>query len=106
MDAEPVLEKSFVARLFDLSFTCFVTTQIVSLLYSLAILAAAIAALLILARGITSGSGVVGAGSLVFAPLTFFGIVLVARIGLETAVVVFRIGENTAYIARRCSPND
>jgi hypothetical protein len=61
---------------------------------------------MILASGVASGSVVVVAASITLAPFAFAGIVLSARIALETAVFVFRLSKNAAYIARRCSPDD
>lgn len=112
----PILEKGFLGRLFDPSFSEFVTTKIVSVLYVLAIIFGGLMSLFIglmsfmgagmLAAATGSRSEVaifmVAAGtSLLFVPVVFFVFVLIARISLEAMVVVFRIADNTTRLARQ-----
>jgi hypothetical protein len=100
MDPGNVVNKGFFVRLFDLSFSDFVTTKIVSLLYIIAIILAGLLSLAMLSNGLNSRSGWTGVASLISAPLFFFLFVLLARIWLEAVVVVFRIADNTSIMAR------
>lgn len=98
MDNQP---RSFFSLLFDLSFSRFVTPSIVRVVFIIAIITAGIGAL-----GILAGFSVGGpqGGSFIFALitalLTFLIWVILARIGLEAVVALFRIAENTNTIAR------
>lgn len=94
------------SRLFDLSFEYRVTPRIIPALYLLLIVAAAMVALVIVAAGLTSGSVFLAAAALVFGPMVFLTLVLLARIALETAAAVARMDRNVAYLARRASPHD
>lgn len=90
--------KSFIGSLFDLSFSEFVTTQIIKIVYVLLIVASAFGALVILIGGIGSGNFLKGVGSIVLAVVLFALYVLVARIWMELLIVVFRIAENTGRL--------
>jgi len=92
-------EESLVSLLTDFSFSKFVTTRIVKFLYVLSIVLAGLSALGILVGGMSRGGG--GAVvSLFLAPVAFVVMVLASRVWLEIVVVVFRIAENTAAVAR------
>ena len=87
-------QTGFFGGLFDLSFSEFVTTRVIKVLFVILIILSAIAALGLLIGGIAKG----GVGALLFiiiAPIAFFLYVLMARIWLELIIVVFRIAENT-----------
>lgn len=88
----------FIGSLFDLSFSEFVTTKIIKLLFILALIGAAIAALAIVIAGFGSGSGAMGILALLVSPVVFFLYALLARIWLELIIVVFRIAENTGRL--------
>ena len=98
--------EGFTARLFDASFARQVTPRILAALYFLLVVAAGIAALLIIAAGLTSGSLLLATAGLAFGPMVFCVIVFLARVGLEVAAAVLRIEKNVAYLARRASPED
>lgn len=93
--------KGFFGALFDLSFSEFVTTRLIKLLFMIAIAASALCALVMIIYGFSFGGGTVGFLSLILAPIIFFIDVLLARIWLELIIVVFRIAENTSEIARQ-----
>ena len=97
-------EKGFFELLFDFSFSEFVTTKIIKVLYVLAIHGAGIAALMTLFSGFAtkSFSGVLY--GLVMTPIVFLLGTLVARIWLETLIVLFRIAENTTKLVRGHEP--
>ena len=92
-------QKSFFESLFDLSFTSFVTSKIIKLLYVLSIVGVALASLffIILAFGVSTTAGVLTL--LVGAPLLFFISVIYSRVLLEIVIVIFRISEHAAEIA-------
>lgn len=93
-------QSGFFSALFDVSFEQFVTRRVISVLYVLAMVAAALWGLMFLGGTITSGEpGLVLVG-LIAAPLGFFLAVIYVRVLLEVVVVLFRVGEHTDYIAR------
>lgn len=91
-------EKGFFGSLFDLSFSSFITTKIIRFLYALMIFFSGIAALVIIVNGLSRGF-IWGLGSLIIAPLLFLLYVILGRIFLELAIVIFRIAENIAEIS-------
>jgi hypothetical protein len=92
---------SFFNSLFDFSFTDFITSKIVKLLYGLSIVASGLIALFLIIVGfnISTGFGVVML--LIVAPLVFILSVIYARVLLEIIIVIFRIAENAAEIAQQ-----
>ena len=83
---------SLISSLFDFSFSSFVTTKFVRLIY----------ALLLLVNGflaITVGLAFFPLG-LVLAPIGFLLGAAFARVGLEVTIVLFRIAENVQELAR------
>ena len=97
-------EKGFFGRLFDLSFSEFITTKIIKVLYVLSMIGAGFWGLTVLFGGFATKSfgGVVG--GLILAPIAFIVSIILARIWLETLIVLFRIAENTAKIAEKGEP--
>jgi len=96
-------KKGFFGSLFDLSFTEFVTTRIVAVLYVIGIIWAGIIGLAILIGGFKGG---VGAGilGLIVAPVVFLICVLWTRVWLEVVIVFFRIAENTGRLVQQAEP--
>ena len=92
--------RQFFSQLFDFSFTEFVTTRIIKVLYVLAIFFAAAIAIVGIV-GAFSESAVAGGVLLVLSPLWLLLCVVVARVMLEIVVVMFRIAEYVGEIARR-----
>ena len=93
--------KGIIACIFDFSFSEFVTTRIIKILFILAILLAGLWALIILGAGFASKDAGTIFGSLIMAPLVFFFAVLWSRVWLELIVVAFRIAENTARLVEQ-----
>lgn len=93
-------DRGFFGRLFDLSFSEFITTSVVRFLYVLLLIVIAIGYLVAIITGFANSFGrgllmiVVGAvGALLY--------ILFARIWMEILIVVFRIAENTQELAEQ-----
>ncbi len=93
--------RGFLASLFDLSFTSYVTTKIIRLLYVLAIIGVCLGALAVLVSGFTSdgASGVLR--GLIGAPIVLVVGLILARVYTELLMVLFVIAENTTAIRQR-----
>ena len=91
--------KGFFGALFDFTFSDFVTTKIVKVLYVLWIIAAVVGALfaIVAAFGLSAWLGLLML--IVLAPLGFVIAVIYGRVCLEIIIVIFRIAENTSDIA-------
>jgi hypothetical protein len=91
----------FLASLFDFSFTRFVTTKLIKILYAIGVAVAAIVAL-----GFTLsafGQNIIfGLVTLfVLAPLVFLTATIYWRVMMELVIVLFRAAEHLAEIARQ-----
>jgi len=91
----------FFQALFDFSFTEFVTTKIIKLLYGLTLFFAGITALILIIIGFSAHPGVGIVTLLILAPLLFFISVIYGRVLLEIIIVIFRIAEHMAEIAQQ-----
>jgi len=108
------MDRGFFGSLFDLSFTSFVTTKLVKVLYILSLVLLAIAYIVIAIACFNSGSdsvsvsdtgmlqqhsgGNTGLGLLwlfIIGPLLLFFYTLFYRVMFELIIVLFRIFENT-----------
>jgi hypothetical protein len=91
--------KGFVAALMDLTFTEFITTRIIKLLYVLEVIACLLASVGLIVSGLRGGfvGTIIG---IVLAPIVFVIGVICARVGLEVVIVMFRIAENTSEVVR------
>jgi hypothetical protein len=96
-------QKGFFGKLFDLSFSEFITISIIKVLYIIAIILSAIGALVVLIGGFTKGVGAAIAG-IILAPLVFLLYVLIARVWMELIMVLFKIAENTGKMAGQDTP--
>ena len=92
--------KGLLSALFDFSFTSFITTKLVRVLYGIGIAVSGLVALSIVAGGLRQGAAA-GVGALILGPLLFLLSVMYARVVLEVLIVIFRIAEHTAEIARQ-----
>lgn len=92
-------DKGTLNALFDFSFSTFITTRLIKILYILAIIAAGIAAFGIIVSGFAQGF-FAGLLSCIVAVLAFAIYVIMARIWLELIIVIFRISENVDVIAK------
>jgi hypothetical protein len=95
------IDKDFFGSLFDFSFTNFITSKIIKLLYGLSILGAAVLAFVVIIAGFARGTGSGVFALLIFAPLVFLLCVIYTRVGLELIIVLFRIAEHIAQIAEQ-----
>ena len=92
--------KGLFESLFDISFKTLVTPRVIKVLYALSIVAAGFISIVLIIEGFSESLGK-GVLSLFFvAPLVFLILVISSRIIYELAIVVFRIYDHTADIAR------
>jgi uncharacterized membrane protein len=92
-------DKGFFGALFDMSFSEFVTTKLVKLLYILLLIAIAIGLVVGLITSLVSmfsrGGFLAGLMGLIFTPIGALIWIIMARVWMELIIVVFRIAENT-----------
>lgn len=86
--------KGFLSRLFDTSFKEFMTPSILRVLFWLGVVIATLYALGILVTFIAGGGAGILIG-LILAPIVFFIVVIMTRVYIELAAVLFKIEENT-----------
>ncbi|MER3420155.1 MAG: hypothetical protein C4290_06350 [Chloroflexota bacterium] len=96
----PITGASFFQALFDLSFSEFITTRIIKVLYVLVLIGVGLVSLAIFFSLAQSGAGGLIVG-LIVAPLLFLLYVIVARVWMELVIVIFRIAEYTRQIAQQ-----
>ncbi len=93
-------KRGLFESLFDISFKTLVTPRIIKILYALSIIAAGFISAVLIFEGFSDSVGK-GILSLFFvSPLVFLILVISSRIVYELAIVVFRISDQTAEIAR------
>ncbi len=88
------MDKGFLSSLFDLSFTSYITTSILKILYTIYLVVGAIA-ILVMLIGAVKGSASTFLIALVLSPIFYILYAVMVRIGLEVIAVIFRIEENT-----------
>jgi hypothetical protein len=86
--------KGFFDTVFDLSFSRFLTTRLVSPLLVVAVVAGLIGAHILIVYGLALHWLL----PIVLTPLAFALWVVLARLGLELIVALFRIAENTGQL--------
>jgi len=91
--------QGFARRLFDFSFREYVTTQILRVIYILAILMAALSALAFIGGGFAQ-SMLVGFVFLIISPVIFLIYVIAARVWVELIIVLFRISEDLSTLVK------
>lgn len=101
MEEGQVDQKGFFAELFDISFSDFITTKIIRVLYVISIVAAVLWTLFMVVSVFTSQGVVIGIVALIISPILFILAVICARIYWELIMVVFRIADNTDKIVER-----
>jgi hypothetical protein len=96
----PTEEGPFFTRLFDFTFTHFVTPSLIKILYILSLIVIGLGFLVIVIAGFTQGflNGLLG---LIFGGIGAVIYVILARLWLEIVIVLFRIEENTERIANK-----
>lgn len=92
--------RGFFGQLLDFSFTEFITTKIIKVLYGLAIFIAAVFTILLII-GAFSDSVASGVILLVLSPLWLLLCVTVSRLILEMVLVAFRMAEHVGYLAKQ-----
>jgi hypothetical protein len=92
--AAPTSDKSLIARIFDLSFSEYITPSIIKIVFVVGIIMSGFVSLAVFAGFASRGGGGVVLG-LIFAPVVFFFYVLIARVVSEVYLILFRIEENT-----------
>lgn len=100
----------FLKSLFDFSFSSFITSKIIKFLYGVSIAFGGLGTLFLLIDGIRSAFGrgrstqegiLILIGLLILTPLLFLLYVMFMRVYLEVMIVIFRIAEHTAEIAKQ-----
>jgi hypothetical protein len=90
----------FLGALFDFSFTNFVTTKLIKVLYALGIIVAALYALAFVVAGFAKGP-LFGVLFIVLGAICFFVIVIYSRVCMELIIVIFRAAEHLAELVRQ-----
>jgi len=97
--------KGFLGALFDMSFSEFVTTKLIKLLYIILLILIAIALVVAeiggLVRMFSHGGFLQGLLMIVIAPFGALLYVIVARMWMEIVIVLFRIAENTTDLVQQ-----
>lgn len=92
--------KGLLGSLFDLSFSEFVTTRVIKVLFVIGVIFAGIGSLTFIVTGFHAGF-LKGVLFLILSPLVFLLWTLGARIWCELIIVVFRIAENTSRMVEQ-----
>ena len=95
-----VQKKGFLGQLMDFSFSEFITTRIIKVLYGLCIVIAVVVAIVVIV-GAFSESIASGFILLALSPLWILLCATVSRITLEMVMVAFRIAEHVGYLAKQ-----
>lgn len=94
---------NFFGKLFDLSFSEFITLQIIKYLYIISVVFSGIVSLGVLGGGFAAMrydflKGITG---VLLSPVTFILLIVLFRLLLEGVVAVFRIAENTTILVEK-----
>ncbi len=95
--------KGFFGALFDFSFSEFVTTKLIKLLYLLSLIFIGIGFVVAFIAGFVSiftEGFFQGLLAIVFSPIIALIWVILARVWMELIIVIFRIAENTTELVR------
>jgi hypothetical protein len=93
-------EGGFLRQLFDFSFTRFITTRIVRVLFVLGLFFGFVGTVGAIVGGFYD-SVTVGVVTLVLSPLWLLLYAIVIRVLLEMAIIIFRMAENVGEIAKQ-----
>jgi len=92
----------FISSLFDLSFSNFITTKLIKVLFVISIALAGLESLLFIAYCFQMMGTLAGILMLLIgAPILFFFAVIYARVVMEVLIVIFRCSEYLAEIAKQ-----
>ncbi len=86
---------SFIGKLFDMSFSNFITINIMSIMYVICIILTCIAGLFMIFGGFMQGGFMGGIGGIIIAAIIVPLGVIFSRVNCEMILVLFRIAENT-----------
>ena len=91
-------QRGFFSSLFDISFTSFITSRIIKVIYVLLmiVLVIAVVVLVVQAQNMPSPAPIV---AIIVAPIAFFLYLMLIRVQMEILIVIFRISENVRDIA-------
>ena len=92
--------KGFFGALFDFTFTDFITSKMIRLLYIILIIAAGIGTVIFIVGAFTKSAALGALTLLILGPIAFLLGVICIRIYMEIIIVLFRIAENTTIIAQ------
>lgn len=103
--------KGIFRSLFDFSFTTFIASRIIKILYVLSIVVMGIISIILIKNGFNFSIRVGMLALFVGAPLVFLLGIIYSRVIFEIIIVLFRIAEHTARIAEQgqrspSSPSD
>ncbi len=95
-------QPGFFGALFDFSFSNFITSKLIPVLYVLGIALCGLVSISVLLNGLSMG-GVFALLSLLMVPAVFLLTVMYLRVMLEVMIVLFRIAEDVNTIAKPSS---
>jgi hypothetical protein len=93
-------DKGFLAKLFDLSFSHFITPRVIGVLYALSILFAFLFAMAAVG-GAFSQDVIYGIIVLAISPLWLLVFIVISRVVSEIIIALFRVVEDIGFIADR-----
>lgn len=93
-------DKGFFAKIFDLTFSEFVTVKIIKVLFIIGIILATLGALGFLISSFASGKFFAIIMGLILSPIIWIVYVIMIRVWLEIIIVIFRIAENTTELVQ------
>jgi hypothetical protein len=91
-------DRPFFSSMFDFTFTAFITTRVIKLIFGLAIFFSGLLALMLVVSAFQTHASF-GVLVLLVSPLLFLFYVAAARVALELVIVIFRIHEDIARMA-------
>ena len=92
--------KGFFGALFDFTFTDFITSKMIRLLYIILIIAAGIGTIVFIIGAFNASAALGALTLLILGPIGFIIAVICIRIYMEIIIVLFRIAENTTLISK------
>ncbi len=93
-------DKGFFAKIFDLTFSEFVTVKIIKVLFIIGIILATLGALGFLISSFATGKFFAIIMGLILSPIIWIVYVIMIRVWLEIIIVIFRIAENTTELVQ------
>ena len=91
--------QDFFSTLFDFSFSEFVTTKIIKVIYGIGVLFAGIVAIAFIVKGFDA-SAFLGILALIVSPVVFIIYIILIRVWLEVVIVLFKISEDVRDMAK------